>query len=244
MNNKLTIQKDKLRILVVEDSPGDIFLIKFYLEELDPKLYEIESVSTLEEAHKKLTYDQFDVTLLDLHLPDSEGLVTLTSSVEKFPNQTFIVLTGLSDEKTGFDAVKKGAHDYLVKGRIDGKVLDSSIKFSVERNKIRQKIFQYYESVAIIEKMHNEVAFIVDMKDESFQHTNVFNQYLNTDKSIKQLNDFIDSLDEKQPFLDSFCSIQSGAINELKVSVKGQPFLLKFGKGQVNNIVVGTLKKL
>jgi DNA-binding response OmpR family regulator len=241
--NNLPLSNDKLRILVVEDSPGDIFLIKFYLEELDPHFYEIDSVHTLEEAHKKLTYDNFDVTLLDFHLPDSEGMITLTSSVAKFPNQIFIVLTGLSDEKIGFEAVKNGAHDYLVKGRIDGKVLDSSIKFAVERNRIKEKIFQYYESLTILEKIHDEVAFIVDLKNKSLQHSEVFNLYIGTNEKIKNLENFYSLMDNPHDFSQKIENIKPGEVASSNVIIDGTEFFLKFGRGVINQLVVGTVKK-
>ena len=83
----------------MEDAPGDVFLIKFYLEELGPDFYEIQSVDKLADAHYKMEREAFDIILLDLHLPDSEGMITLTNSIEKFPDEVFIVLTGLSDQE-------------------------------------------------------------------------------------------------------------------------------------------------
>lgn len=237
-------KQDKLRILVVEDTPGDIFLIKFYLEELDPDFYDIDSVHTLAEAHKKLTYDKFDVTLLDFHLPDSEGLVTLTSSVEKFPNQIFIVLTGLSDERIGFEAVKSGAHDYLVKGRIDSKILDSSIKFAVERSRIKNKIYQFWESVMITEKIHNDVTFVVNLKDNYFDHSHQFNDYIGVQDEINSLEQFAAVLDSSQEFLDKVTQLNDEAIQSIEVSINNVKFSVKFGKGNRNNILVGAVKKV
>ena len=55
------MSKDKIKILVVEDAPGDVFLIKFYLEELDPDFYEIYDVDNLKMAHEMIRRDYFDV---------------------------------------------------------------------------------------------------------------------------------------------------------------------------------------
>lgn len=236
-------KQDKLRILVVEDTPGDIFLIKFYLEELDPHFYEIDSVHTLGEAHTKLNYDNFDVVLLDFHLPDSEGMVTLTSSVEKFPNQIFIVLTGLSDEKIGYEAVKNGAHDYLVKGRIDSKLLDSSIKYAVERNRIKAKIYQYWESVVLTEKIHDDVTFVVNLKDGFFDHSNLFPGYLGENEKIKSLEKFASKLDCREDFLSKVEKLGNDMIQEMLIKINNQSFVLKFSKGLRNNILVGSIKK-
>ena len=78
----LEMSANGIKILVVEDTPGDVFLIKFYLEELDPDNYEIQSVDNLTDAHYKIERESFDVILLDLHLPDSQGIITLQNSVE------------------------------------------------------------------------------------------------------------------------------------------------------------------
>jgi DNA-binding response OmpR family regulator len=237
-------KQDKLRILVVEDTPGDIFLIKFYLEELDPDFYEIDSVHNLAEAHKKLSYDNFDVVLLDFHLPDSEGMVTLTSSVEKFPNQIFIVLTGLSDEKIGYEAIKNGAHDYLVKGRIDSKTLDSSIKYAVERNRIKTKIYQYWESVLLTEKLHNDVSFIVNLKNGFLDYSQLFLSYIGETEKIDSIDKFASKLNCTEEFLAKVKGLNEDDIAEMSVKLNDQHFILKFNIGKRNNILACCLKKV
>lgn len=169
----------KIRILVVEDAPGDVFLIKFYLEELGPDVYEIQSVDRLADAHYKLEREAFDVILLDLHLPDSEGMITLTRSIEKFPDEVFIVLTGLSDQEIGLEAVKMGAQDFLIKGRIDSKTLDSSIKFSYQRAILKRKVKIFGEALGSLELMHNFLVAILDLKDDHILHSKELPSYLN-----------------------------------------------------------------
>ncbi len=160
---------DTLRILVVEDTPGDVFLIKFYLEEMNPDLYEIQSVETLNEAHDKIKREAFDVILLDLNLPDSDGLATLRNTIKVFPNELIIVLTGLTDEKVGLEAVKNGAQDFLVKGRIDSKILDSSIKFAYERIKMRNAFRSFIDAIKHIERINDFDTFLFNTETYSIQ---------------------------------------------------------------------------
>lgn len=182
---------DIIRILVVEDTPGDVFLIKFYLEELDPDNYEIQSVDNLTDAHYMLLREEFDVVLLDLHLPDSQGMITLQNSVKKFPNDVFIVLTGLSDEKVGLDAVKNGAQDFLVKGRIDSKTLDSSIKFSFERSKLKKTVKIFGEALKAFEKMYDMVAVVFDKNKDTLDSSKRLSTFFDVEGlEFKTLQDF------------------------------------------------------
>lgn len=235
---------EKLKILVVEDTPGDVFLIKFYLEELDPDLYEIESVNNLGDAHKKLAIQEYDVVLLDFHLPDSEGMDTLTSSVEKFPNQIFIVLTGLSDELIGIEAVNKGAQDFLVKGRIDGKVLDSSIKFAVNRSQMKSKINRYAEALNVMEELVDTMSFIVTIPDEKFEHSAAFLPFFDLETTVDTLSDFAQMFDESEDLLEHCRGLGENNILSLNVSSRQHNYKLKLKRGLKNNLIVGVVTKL
>ena len=85
----------------------------------------------------------FDVVIVDLHLPDSTGLATVTKLTEQLLRDVpLIVMTGLNDDETGMQAVKLGAQDYLVKGKIDIHSLLRSIRYAIERNNLRQELFK------------------------------------------------------------------------------------------------------
>jgi DNA-binding response OmpR family regulator len=130
----------ELKVLLIEDNPGDAFLIKFYLgESLSPKFnfFHGENMKTANELMSKNT---FDIILMDLNLPDSVGLDTIKKLLEKYPNNLVIVLTGLVDEKVGLETVRFGAQDFLVKGKFDGKVLISSIMFAFERFNLNKQL--------------------------------------------------------------------------------------------------------
>ncbi|MEJ2038371.1 MAG: response regulator [Desulfosarcinaceae bacterium] len=122
-------------ILLVEDNPGDRDLILAYLEETE-KACRIESAGSLHEASQSLGEHHFNIALLDLGLPDSLGLNTLRQFKSLAPEIPTIVLTGLSDEKVGIEAIRTGAQDYLVKGHVNSNLLLRSLRYAIERHNL------------------------------------------------------------------------------------------------------------
>lgn len=139
-----------LRILLVEDNPGDAYLIEDMLINADVR-YELKRVERLSAAIEQIRTDAFDAILLDLGLPDSKGLDTLIKLNQSRPKAPVIVLTGLVDETVGTEAVKAGAQDYLIKGQIDKNPLARSIKYAIERAKVeaeREQYFKFFQTSA------------------------------------------------------------------------------------------------
>ena len=234
-----------IKVLVVEDTPGDVFLIKFYLEELDPDNYEIQSVDNLSEAHYRLEREAFDVILLDLHLPDSQGLVTVKNSVEKFPNDVFIVLTSLSDEKVGLEAVKHGAQDFLVKGRIDSKTLDSSIKFSFQRAKLQKEVKILGSAFRNLEIIYDMAIVVIDTNREIVYHTQSFKDYMNTEvESIDSIEQLLEVLDNNEAMKSAINNAVIGVVEDLDIVIRGSQLKAKVYKpeDQQDELVI-TFKK-
>lgn len=136
----MSVENKPLNVLVVEDDEGDAFLLKFYLGESVNYKFQYNHAKDMSCAHQLMSEQTFDIILMDLNLPDSNGLDTIKSFIETYPNSLVIVLTGLIDEKTGLEAVKVGAQDYLVKGKFDSKLLVSSIIFAFERFSLTRRI--------------------------------------------------------------------------------------------------------
>lgn len=137
---------ETLKILLFEDNQGDVGLIEEMIDEFN-KSNDLEVVETLEEGVNILNKQLYDVILLDLGLPDSEGIETLKVVLEITQNTPIIVLTGLNNEKIGTLAVKIGAQDYLIKNEIDSKLLKRSINYSIERKKIEGELQRYQENL-------------------------------------------------------------------------------------------------
>ena len=122
-----------LRILLVEDDDGDAVLVEELLAITGAEV-EIVRADTLAGAIR-LTAAELDCVLLDLDLPDAQGLTALHRLKDAQPDVAVIVLTGFADERRGVEAVGAGAQDYLVKGQIDGAGLVHAVRYAVERRR-------------------------------------------------------------------------------------------------------------
>ena len=131
----------EVRVLLVEDNPGDARLIKEYLRESEGvEPYILTTAARLDEALHLLDTQSFDVILLDLSLPDAHGLETVTALGERIFRTPVIVITGLTDVAVATDAVRAGAQDYLVKSALTSELLVRSIRYGIERTKLRAEL--------------------------------------------------------------------------------------------------------
>ena len=135
----------RLKILLVEDNPGDARLIRETLAEAAPGGAEVEWVGQLSAATKRLEARGIDVVLLDLDLPDSQGLDTLVLASATAPDIPFVVLTGREDETTALAAVSKGAQDYIVKGDRKGEALVRALRYAIERKRTGEALLRSEE---------------------------------------------------------------------------------------------------
>jgi phosphoserine phosphatase RsbU/P len=131
-----------IRILLVEDDQGDARLLREMLAEAGAELSELVWSQRLDEALQCLSAEIFDVILLDLSLPDSQGLETFTSVYVHSPDVPIVVLTGLDDTSTALTAMGGGAQDYLVKGHVDGQLLMRAIRYAIERQRLAEALEQ------------------------------------------------------------------------------------------------------
>lgn len=132
------------RVLLVEDDPGDAFLVGELLAEIDPaiELVVAESVGQVLDADLLRTAD---CVLLDLNLPGISGLDGLRQLLHAGPGAAICVLTGVDDEHLGIAAVGAGAQDYLVKGKADSAVLIRAIRYAVERRRAEATLLRLRE---------------------------------------------------------------------------------------------------
>ncbi len=122
-----------IHILVLEDNPGDLFLLEESLRGTDLPIAEIEHAATLADARQILSCKQIDLLFLDLSLPDSFGLESYTRLQTLTQRVAVVLLTGLNDTKIALQALVLGAQDYLIKGDFDEKLLSRAIRYSLER---------------------------------------------------------------------------------------------------------------
>jgi serine phosphatase RsbU (regulator of sigma subunit) len=120
------------RVLLIEDDDGDAFLVEELLHETG-RIFDLQRVRSLAEA--KAAVQDAACVLLDLGLPDTYQLDGLRWLQNNVPSIAVVVLTGLADEYLGEEAVRLGAQDYLVKGQVDGPLLDRVIRYAIERER-------------------------------------------------------------------------------------------------------------
>ncbi|MCA9188918.1 MAG: hybrid sensor histidine kinase/response regulator [Pirellulaceae bacterium] len=125
-----------MRILLIEDNPGDAELVRKALSDCTT-LHELQWVTRLRDAIDNDTLNRFNVILADLSLPDSSGLDTVKKLRSVYHDFPIIVLTSLANDSVAIEAIKEGAQDYLVKDQVDSDRLERSVRYAVQRQRMR-----------------------------------------------------------------------------------------------------------
>jgi two-component system, NarL family, sensor histidine kinase UhpB len=154
-----------IRIILVEDNPGDALIIQEMLKEIYENNFDLHRFQRVDDGLKHLNED-FDIMLLDLNLPDSQGIETFNTMNKHAPELPIIILTGLVDEELAINIVSEGAQDYLVKGQIDKQLLSRSIKYSIERKHIEIDLRKSEEKYRLMVEKIESGLFLVNSKNE------------------------------------------------------------------------------
>jgi phosphoserine phosphatase RsbU/P len=133
------IAPSTIRVLLVEDNPGDARLLQDLLKEVDVPAFHLVWKESLAGAGEALAEQPFDAILLDLSLPDGQGLESVARIQEAAPAVPVIVLTGLDDQEVALDAVRSGAQEYLIKGKVSGAYLARVVRYSIERKRLEEE---------------------------------------------------------------------------------------------------------
>jgi two-component system cell cycle sensor histidine kinase/response regulator CckA len=141
---------ESISVLLVEDNPGDARLMREAVREAEGKYIRLTHEDTLAKALARLEKDHFDVVMLDLSLPDADGLDTLVTTHSHSPSVPIVVLTGLDDEALAVRALREGAQDYLVKGQVTSQLLVRAMRYATERKRAvdsLQRSEEYFRSL-------------------------------------------------------------------------------------------------
>ena len=137
------MDNEPIKILVIEDNPADVRLLQEMLTEVKEFYYSLECADRLSAGLSSLTKRGIDVVLLDLSLPESQGLDTFEQVFAQAPYVPVIIMTITGDEEIAVKAVQKGAQDYLFKGQVNGNCLARSIRYAIERKRAEEELRKY-----------------------------------------------------------------------------------------------------
>jgi CheY-like chemotaxis protein len=127
--------RENIEILLIEDNPGDAYLIEDYLEEFADFSYDLIIAETLNEALTFLKEQPFDLILSDISLPDSDGINTFFRIHNENPLIPIIILSGSNEEIFGSYVKKEGAYDFFIKGQTEDRLLGSIVECSNEHKR-------------------------------------------------------------------------------------------------------------
>ena len=150
---------ERIKVLLVEDNPGDARLIREMLAEITDPVLEVECAEYLGGALERVDEGGLDAVLLDLSLPDSQGLETLVGMRTRGAIVPTVVLTGLDDEALGSQAIQCGAQDYLVKENVNAGVLVRVLRYAIERHRLQEEL----RSLSLVDdltKLYNRRGFM------------------------------------------------------------------------------------
>ncbi len=152
-----------LTILIVEDNPGDLFLLEELLKDTSLPIHQLIKVINAADAIQVLQQEEINLVFLDLSLPDSSGLQSYESVNEYAASIPIIVLTGLIDMEVALETMASGAQDYLIKGEFDEKLLTKSMQYSIERKKSQENLRESNERYEFVTRATNDVVWDMNL---------------------------------------------------------------------------------
>ncbi|MTJ09474.1 MULTISPECIES: hybrid sensor histidine kinase/response regulator [unclassified Anabaena] len=129
-----------LKILLIEDNLAEARLLQEFIKQAQAQEFSLVHVQRLRDGINKLNSENYDVILLDLTLPDSQGLSSIPQLMEQNPSTPIIVLTNTNDQELAIEAVRQGAQDYLVKRQVNPDTLVRSVRYAIERKQVLEQL--------------------------------------------------------------------------------------------------------
>jgi len=145
------MNKSGINILLVEDNESYARLIVKMLIERHNIAFNVQYTDTLAKAMEKLEKEQIEVIILDLILPDAQGLESFETIQKQNPEIPIVVLTAVADEEIAVKAVHEGAQDYLIKGSVEPDLLIRSLRYAIERQKMQMSL----KSLSLLDDLTN-----------------------------------------------------------------------------------------
>lgn len=167
-----------INVVAVEDNPADLELIKELLQGNSHRTYQIVAFDHLKLATDYLKSNSADVVLLDLNLPDSQGISTFQKIHAAVPKVPILILTGFADEKLALDTLKEGAEDYIFKDDLNESMIDRVIRYSIERSGLKSEILENQQLRELILEVSNFGYLILNEDNQIIYANNLADKLL------------------------------------------------------------------
>ncbi|MEL6461901.1 MAG: hybrid sensor histidine kinase/response regulator [Cyanobacteria bacterium J06621_15] len=238
---------DLINILLIEDNLAEARLLQEFLKDGSFKEFNLVHVKRLSEAFDVIGEDVstpclYDIILLDLTLPDSQGLESLKPLMNRAPCLPIVVLTNINDEQLAIEAVRKGAQDYLVKRQINPQLLARSLRYAIERKEYLETLRALNQSLK--SRVEERTAELIEAKEVN-QFKSEFVSILSHDirnplNAILLAAGLLKSDDNLNPDKKSahYQMIRS-AIKNMSLLLDEASFIGKADSGQLNCELIG-----
>jgi two-component system, cell cycle sensor histidine kinase and response regulator CckA len=160
---RLRAESKPIGILLIEDTAEDALLMSALLEASRPGGFRLDAVESLAAAVERLDRRDIDAIILDLNLPDSHGLETLERLQTRFPTIPVLILTSVQDEALADKAIRMGAQDYLIKGKVDSSLLVRAVRYSIERKRTESALRMSEERFELMARATNDAVWDWDL---------------------------------------------------------------------------------
>jgi two-component system, sensor histidine kinase len=154
----------ELRVLIADDDEDDYILTRDLLQRIGRQRFRVDWTASYFAALEAIELNQHDVYLFDYHLGHSDGLMLMREALARGCKAPIILLTGNDDWETDVEAMKAGAADYLVKGHLDARLLERSIRYALERKRAQEELLEHAHE---IERKNRDLAQAVKVSQEA-----------------------------------------------------------------------------
>lgn len=181
-----------IKVLLVEDDPAYSGIIQDAMSSLAHVRFQIACVERLAEAVQRLQRDAVDVVLLDLLLPDSQGLDAFREVHARAPWLPVIILTGVEDENLALEAVRLGAQEYLVKNQVDARTLARITRYAIERNRVEKSLRESHEFFKLIWENLSDLVAVIDLEGRRLYNSPSYKYVLGDPAELLGTDSFAD----------------------------------------------------
>jgi DNA-binding NtrC family response regulator len=160
-------EKTKMRLLLIEDDPADVEFLRELLNDDRNYRFEIDWADRLKKGIEKINNGCYDIILLDLGLPEANGIDTFKKFKEmSCTSMPVVVLTGLDDDAAALEVVGMGAQDYLAKSDLNTKLIVRTLRYSIERNRLNRKLQEALDNVRTLSGLLPICSYCKKIKDD------------------------------------------------------------------------------